>query len=283
MKSWFVIAAVAVSLVLAVLSLLLAAIRVEERWAWLGAAVANLPLPLFIAWLNRGGIARTSDNLPLWLLVSAAGVVVAAWQSFIDARADWLSFGVAALGMLLLILYVFWYSRFGRFPNARFAVGNKLPEFELVDLEGNAVHSRDLAGRPSVVVFHSGNWCPVGLAQLRELAARAGELAQLDIAWYVVSSQPEERTRELAAELGGRLRFLVDRDNSAAEGLDIVEPDGVPPRARREYASDTIMPTVIAASASGTILYSDETDNYRVRPEPDVYISILRRAGAAAA
>jgi hypothetical protein len=127
MKSWFVIPAVAISLVLAVLSLIQAAVLTEERWAWLGAAVANLPLPLFVAWLNRGGVARTSDNLPLLILVSVAGVTVAAWQTFIDARSDWLATGVAAPGILLLLLYVFWYSRFGRLPNARLAVGGKLP------------------------------------------------------------------------------------------------------------------------------------------------------------
>jgi hypothetical protein len=42
------------------------------------------------------------------------------------------------------------------------------------------------------------------------------------------------------------------------------------------------MPTVIVTNASGTILFTDQTDNYRVRPEPDIYISILRRAGAVA-
>lgn len=282
MKSWFVIPAVAVSLVLAVLSLIQAAMLAEERWAWLGAAVANLPLPLFIVWLNRGGIARTSENLPLLILVAAAGGTVATWQSFIDARADWLSVAVAAIGILLLLLYVFWYSRFGRLPNARLAVGSKLPEFEVADLEGNTWHSSDLAGKPSVLLFHPGNWCPVCMAQLRELAHRAGELEQLGFAYYVVSSQPEEKTRELAAELGERLQFLVDRDNRVAERLDIDEPEGVPARARREYAHDTVMPTVVATSGSGTILYSDQTDNYRVRPEPDVYISILRRAVAVA-
>jgi hypothetical protein len=40
------------------------------------------------------------------------------------------------------------------------------------------------------------------------------------------------------------------------------------------------MPTVVVTNSNGTILYSDQTDNYRVRPEPDIYISILKRAGA---
>ena len=43
---------------------------------------------------------------------------------------------------------------------------------------------------------------------------------------------------------------------------------------------DGVMPTVVVTNANGTILYSDQTDNYRVRPEPDIYISILKRTAA---
>jgi hypothetical protein len=42
------------------------------------------------------------------------------------------------------------------------------------------------------------------------------------------------------------------------------------------------MPTVVVTNASGTIVFSDQTDNYRVRPEPDVFLAILRRSGAVA-
>ena len=35
------------------------------------------------------------------------------------------------------------------------------------------------------------------------------------------------------------------------------------------------MPTVIITEAGGRILWVDETDNYRVRPEPQTYLDVL--------
>lgn len=280
MKSYFVTAAVAVSVAFLALSLVQAAITGEERLAWLAAAVAHLPLPLFIARLHRGGIARTSENLPFLLFVSAAGFIVAVWESFIEVSAGWLPSAVATIGLALLLLYVFWYSRYGRFPNARLAVGSKLPEFEAADLDGKAVHSSELVGRPAIVVFYHGNWCTLCIAQLRELAERHADLERMGVTVNVISPQPEQKTRKLVNDLNVSMRFLTDPENRAAESLGISEPGGVPARSKHEYRADTVMPTVIATNASGTILYSDETDNYRVRPEPDIYISILRRTGA---
>jgi hypothetical protein len=36
------------------------------------------------------------------------------------------------------------------------------------------------------------------------------------------------------------------------------------------------MPTVIITDPDGTILFADETDNYRVRPEPGLFLEIVR-------
>jgi hypothetical protein len=42
------------------------------------------------------------------------------------------------------------------------------------------------------------------------------------------------------------------------------------------YDSDTVMPTVIISDTGGRVLWTHETDNYRIRPEPDVYLAVLR-------
>ncbi len=49
------------------------------------------------------------------------------------------------------------------------------------------------------------------------------------------------------------------------------------------YASDTVMPTGVITAPGGRILWADETDNYRVRPEPGTYLEVLRREGLVAA
>ena len=41
------------------------------------------------------------------------------------------------------------------------------------------------------------------------------------------------------------------------------------------YNSDTAMPTVIITDRNRLIRFSDQTDNYRVRPEPKTRLRIL--------
>lgn len=280
MKSWFLYpAAIACSLLL-LASLVVAVQGGEERLAWIGAALANLPLPVFVALLLRIRVARTSENLPLVLLVSAVGVAIAAWESFVEQNAGWIPTGVAVAGGLLLLGYVFWYSRFQRVPNARLAVGNKLPDFELTNLQGDVVRSADYLGKPAVLIFYRGRWCPVCTGQVMEIAARQEELEKLGVRLGLVSPQPAEHSRKLARATGASSSFLVDSDNAAARALDIVEQGGVPIGCAGGYRPETVMPTVIVTNRNGTILFSDQASNYRVRPEPDIYISILKRTGA---
>jgi peroxiredoxin len=282
MKSFFFVPAVAISVVL-VLTAMAGAVTVDhERLAWIAAAVANLPLPLFSLRLRFARIARTSADLPLLILISAAGAVVAVWEAYIARSAAWQPPVIALVGTALLLLYVFWYSRLGRVPNARLEIRNKLPEFELADLEGRRVRSSQFLGAPAVWLFYRGNWDPFCVAQVHEIAGRLADLEKLGVQLYLVSSQPEDKARQLAGELSAPVRFLVDRNAEAAEALDIAERHAIPAGTAAGYARVGAMPTTIVTSASGTILFTDQTDNYRVRPEPDIYISILRRAGAVA-
>jgi peroxiredoxin len=282
MKSFFFVPAVAISVVLT-LTAIAGAVTVDyERLAWIAAAVANLPLPLFSLRLRFARIARTSADLPLLILVSAAGTVVAVWEAYIARSAAWQPPVIALLGTALLLLYIFWYSRLGRMPNARLEIRNKLPEFELADLDGGRVRSSQFLGAPAVWLFYRGNWDPFCVAQVHEIAGRLADLEKLGVQLNLVSSQPEDKARQLAGELSASVRFLVDRNAEVAEALDIAERHAIPAGTAAGYARVGAMPTTIVTNASGTILFTDQTDNYRVRPEPDIYISILRRAGAVA-
>jgi hypothetical protein len=48
------------------------------------------------------------------------------------------------------------------------------------------------------------------------------------------------------------------------------------------YDSETVLPTVIITDAGGKVLWSHQTDNYRVRPEPSLYLQVLRENGLSA-
>jgi peroxiredoxin len=282
MKSFFFVPAVAISVVLVLTAIAGVVTADHGRLAWVAAAVANLPLPLFCLRLRLARVARTSADLPFLILVSAAGAVVALWEAYMARSAAWQPVAIAIVGTTLLLLYVFWYSRLGRVPNARLEIRNKLPEFELADLDGSRVRSSQFLGAPAVWLFYRGNWDPFCVAQVHEIAGRFADLEKLGVQLNLVSSQPEEKARELAGELSAPVRFLVDRNAEVAEALDITERHAIPVGTAAGYARVGAMPTTIVTNASGTILFTDQTDNYRVRPEPDIYISILKRAGAVA-
>ena len=303
LKSLFIVPALAVSALIVLVSLVLMVFGIGERLAWFGAALSALPLPLLVAGFMYRPAARTSEFLPLHVLIMLVGLVLAGrtmygdfvvswelYQNVIDAvvAAFYVSAGsapalVAIAATVLFLLYLFWYSRYGRYHDARLDVGGKLPEFEVSDLDGNTVRSTEFLGSPAVILFYRGNWCPLCMAQIDELVERYKEMEELGITVALISSQPDTQSRELAEKKGVPFRFLVDKDNKAAEALEIAVANGVPVGIPGDYSSDTVMPTLIVTSAGGTIVFSDQTDNYRVRPEPDIFLALLRRARAIAA
>jgi peroxiredoxin len=278
-KSLFVLPAAAVVTILLVFSLYQAIVSDYEQTAWLGAAVAALPLPFVLGWLTVSPVERTSENLPFLLAISAVGVLVSIWEQFIEETAGWAPTSVALASALIFATYVFWYSRFGRIQSADLAVGNRLPAFELPDSEGRLFRSTELAGAPAVVLFYRGNWCPLCMAQIREIAGRYQELQALGIKVVLVSPQPDEQSRKLSASYNVPFHFLVDKGNNFARSVGIAVANGVPIGLPGGYSPDTVLPTLVVTNANGTIIFSDQTDNYRVRPEPDVFLAILRRSG----
>lgn len=101
----------------------------------------------------------------------------------------------------------------------------------------------------------------------------------------LLSPQPAGHTRRLAGRFDVPFEFLVDRDSRAAKALGIDHPGGLPLGMQAlGYEEDTVSPTVIVTDENGTILLADETDNYRVRPEPATFLRVLdARSGSRAA
>ena len=281
-KSLFIFPAVGITMVLFLVSIIGAVLGGFEATAWLGAAIASVPLPVIAAYVTFGGVERTSENMPFMLLISAAGVMVALWEQFIEGSSGWGPTGVALASGLLLVMYVFWYSRFGRHDSVHLLVGGKLPEFSLKDVDGNDFDSSSLLGAPAVLMFYRGNWCPLCMAQINEIAGRYQDMEAMGIKVVLVSPQPEEYSRKLAGQYEVPFIALIDEDNKVAEELGIAVKNGVPIGIPGGYPPDTVLPTLIVTNENGTILFSDQTDNYRVRPEPDVFLAILRRAGVIA-
>lgn len=266
--------AVAVTAVLRIVSV--------GTWGWVGAA---------FAWFSIGGylgyilIGRPSDRTRhLWPVTvgSALGVVVAIAAVVSSPRAEHvLSVLVALAGIAATLGYQYFYSRQHR-SAAVPEVGEPLPEFPLTTLDGERVSSRVLLGRPRVILFYRGTWCPFCMTQVRELAARYRELERRGVGVALVSPQRSDESAELATRFDVPMDFFIDAGGEAAQALDLVQAGGVPMIFGAGTDGDTVVPTVLITDARGVVLWRAIADNHRVRPDPEVFLQVLDDAGITA-
>jgi peroxiredoxin len=235
--------------------------------AWIGAVIAIFPLVAFMSSLVLFKRARTTRTSILVLTLALAGTVL----SFLAYEAP-VSWYALFLGLLPSLGYFFWYSKLDRSAPTPIALGATLPALALRDADGNQVRASD--DRYALYMFVRGNWCPLCMAQVKEVAKQYRELEARGVDIYVITSQPENQTRALAERFDAPIRFCVDEGGRLARRLGIEHPGGVP-FLIRGYEADSVLPTVIITDPKRRIIFADMTDNYRVRPEPSTFLAAL--------
>ncbi len=244
---------------------------------WIGVALTTLPVVAMVGWwMAARSTPRTSAHLGTLISVTLTGAAVAVWSYGRGEPNAALPLALALAGAAGFIVYDAWYSVFGRRPGALLAVGAPLPDFTVEDADGGAVAAADFRGAPALFLFYRGNWCPLCMTQIKEIAAQYRALAGRGVAVALISPQPHRHTARLAARFDVPFRFLVDPGNRAAEALGIAHRGGLPMGMEvLGYDRDTVLPTAILVNGDGTILLADQTDNYRVRPEPETFLAVL--------
>lgn len=233
---------------------------------WWGVAVTAAGQMLLFALI---GMKRWRNlNAAPGLVLAGVGVAISLTQ------------GVGAIvlslaGFGLLLIYVLWYSKNGRTPSPLLKVGSALPVLSFTDLDGDSVSSASWSGTPTILLFYRGTWCPLCNVQVRELAEGYRDIAALGAQVVLVSPQPAEESAKLAARFDAPMRFLVDEDNAAARVLGIQHPGGAPIGIAPEVES--VLPTAVVLDADGVIRLAHETDNYRFRPDPALFLESLRQ------
>lgn len=244
--------------------------------AYWGVVLASGAPMAFFMRLFLAPPARTSPSLGWLPVAGGAGVAVAAWADGIGTP---LLMAVLT-GLLLTPAYIHWYSRFSQRETAALAPGQLMPALTLESLDGRQISTQALTQKTALWLFYRGNWCPLCMAQIKEVAAQYRQLRARGVEVYLISPQSQDHTRDLAARFQAPMQFLRDRDNRAASRLGILAPDGLPLGLQvLGYDNDVPMPTVFITAPGGRIVYSDLTDNYRVRPDPAEFLLALDQAG----
>ncbi len=245
-----------------------------DTLVWMGTLITILTIIIMFAWLAMPQVARTDEYMLPFSLALFAGVVITLSAYLYTDTETIFPLIYTTTNTLFWLGYIFWYSRFDRPVTEVLQVGKVMPQFFVEDVDGYPKHSTSLKGKPTIFMFYRGNWCPMCMGQVREIAGMYQELGKRGVEIALISPQPHSSTRRLAEKYDVPFHFWVDVENRAAQMLGIEQKNGVV-MGYAGYASDTVLPTVVITDEEGEIIFVDETDNYRIRPEPQTFLDIL--------
>ncbi len=157
-------------------------------------------------------------------------------------------------------------------------LGTTLPDAPLHTIDGGATTlAKAVGGKPAVIVFYRGGWCPYCNLQLSELRLIDKDLQALGYQIIAISpDRPEELRKTLDKD---SLTYTLLSDNSAAAikafgiayrvddatyskligfGVDLEKSSGESHRALP-------VPAVYVVDAAGTLQFSYVNPDYRVR------------------
>lgn len=167
-------------------------------------------------------------------------------------------------------------------PSGVAAPGADLPDADVLDAHGNPTTLRAaLAGRPAVIVFYRGSWCPFCNLALRTYQAElVAPLTSRGAALVAIS--PQKPDGSLSMQETNELTFTVlsDAGNTIAGKLGVLtEPVAEVKAAQAALGLDVAatnadgtavipMPTTVIVDGAGTIRWIDVHPDYATRSEP---------------
>lgn len=244
--------------------------------AWGVVAITQLPAFLYLMLQN---IFKFRDRDPKFRLLFMTTLFGLLFQLIRFAEKPGpqtvLPLAASLLFLVAFSLVVYWIPRI-RPPKLRLDENTELffPDFVLTNEKGDPVTLKELPEQPLLFIFYRG-WCPLCMAQISQVAHRYHEIADLGVQIVLVSNQSHEETRKLAKRHDVDFIYLVDDRFALAEKLSLRHKHGTPAITGKD-GPDSMFPTIIFTDDRRKIVFARQTDNYRVRPEPDEFIRIIR-------
>jgi len=185
-----------------------------------------------------------------------------------------------ALAALLVLGALGWLMLIGSrsHSNPHIAVGNTLPRFTCRLEDGSEVSSDSLAGKPSVLVFVRGSWCPFCSRQVKNLTGYYKDIVDLGAKLILVTPKPLATTQRVAEFFDMEFEFWLDESLTATRELGLLLESAVPKDYYPEYGSDTTWPTSLVIDAAGVIRYVELSKHIIDRPNPKTLLRELQKA-----
>jgi peroxiredoxin len=247
----------------------------HKEWHF-GLLLATAVPALFIGRLFIFKTARTLRNPLLILALIFIGFSFEVFY-YIDSDGAPNAMLLAGFSLILWLIYIYWYSVFPNRDSSMLEIGKTLPVLDFIDQNGDALSTDSFKGKKLIYLFYRGNWCPLCMAQIKEISEQYREINELGAEVLLISPQPHRFTVNLAKKMDVPFKFLTDKKGKVAKKLGLYIKGGTPLGMELlGYESDTVLPTVIITDESQKIIYADQTDNYRVRPEPETFLKVIK-------
>ncbi len=172
--------------------------------------------------------------------------------------------------------------------------GAAVPAAVVETVEGERVELRAwLGGRPTVLIFYRGGWCPYCTKHLAALAEIEGELRAKGFQLVALSPDRPEKLRARPAHAGLGYTLLSDRRAEAMRALGIAfrVEDALVATYKERYGIDLEAdsgethhllphPAVFVVDAAGVIRFAHVNPDYKVRLSGQEILAAARAAVA---
>ncbi|MBY5993690.1 peroxiredoxin-like family protein [Ferrimonas balearica] len=165
--------------------------------------------------------------------------------------------------------------------------GMMVPDIQVQNSDGQALSlNAQMAGKPSLVLFYRGGWCPYCNAQLAGLQEIEQELDKLGVQVLALSPEPPAKLKE--GEGKGQYQLLSDRDLEATLGFGLAYTLDAPTGARyKGKMGDRLkldeqervvlpVPAAYLIDAEGRVQFSYVNPSYQVRVHPQLLLTAAR-------
>ena len=184
--------------------------------------------------------------------------------------------GLAFAAAVLIVLVLWARKKIGGRPLPRILKpGQPLPEFTATDESGAERKSDELRGKPAVILFVRGNWCPFCSRQVANLTKHYKSVNDLGARLILVTPKPLETTQRVAEFFKVEFEFWLDEDLAIARQLGLLQTSGVPKDHRGEYGDETVWPASLVVDADGIIRFSAVSKMIADRPNPQKFVPVI--------
>lgn len=170
-------------------------------------------------------------------------------------------------------------------------IGAQAPDATLRALDGSAISIKTaLGGKPGVVIFYRGGWCPYCSTHLREIKTVEKDLKKLGYRTIAISPDRPEELAATAKKQDLAYTLLSDSKLEAARAYGIAfQVDegtlkkygeyGIDLRKSSGEAHDWLpVPTVFLIGKDGTVKFVYSNPDYKVRLKAPVLLAAAKAA-----